>query len=195
MSFFDSVNALLEKKKIKLDYPINIVMGHKNSNFIDIELYELNKEIDEILEKKKIDEILKKKEIVSNDFYIVYKKERNGIIFESEDNINIFRGKKNNSLESILNSYKSIGITEDKKFKIYICLLPENDKFTIDGIPYNNGEIEYPDFNQFKYQNLYSYQDQNNFINVIYIEFIVRNARYNNLLSETIMPLKIKTRI
>ena len=54
MPFFDSVNALLEKNKIKLDYPINIVMGHKNSNFIDIELYELNKEIDEILEKKKI---------------------------------------------------------------------------------------------------------------------------------------------
>lgn len=205
MSFFDSVNALLEKKKIKLDYPINIVMGHKNSNFIDIELYEKDRKINEILEKKKIDEnikkkkvneikkensideILKKKEIVSNDFNIVYKKEKNEIIFESEDNINIFRGKKNNSLESILNSYKSIGITEDKKFKIYICLLPENDKFTIDGISYNNGEIEYPDFNQFKYQNLYTYQDQNNFINVIYIEFIVRNARYNNLLSETII--------
>ena len=184
MSFFDSVNALLEKKKIKLDYPINIVMGHKNSNFIDIELYEKDRKINEILEKKKIDEnikkkkvneikkensideILKKKEIVSNDFNIVYKKEKNEIIFESEDNINIFRGKKNNSLESILNSYKSIGITEDKKFKIYICLLPENDKFTIDGISYNNGEIEYPDFNQFKYQNLYTYQDQNNFINV-----------------------------
>ena len=119
MSFFDSVNALLEKKKIKLDYPINIVMGHKNSNFIDIELYELDKEIDEILEKKKIDEILKKKEIVSNDFDIVYKKGKNEIIFESEDNISIFRGK-NNSLEDILDSYKLIGITEDKKFKIYI---------------------------------------------------------------------------
>ena len=61
MSFFDSVNALLEKKKIKLDYPINIVMGHKNSNFIDIELYEKDRKINEILEKKKIDENIKKK--------------------------------------------------------------------------------------------------------------------------------------
>lgn len=204
MSFFDSVNALLEKKKIKLDYPINIVMGHKNSNFIDIELYEKDRKINEILEKKKIDEnikkkkvneikkensideILKKKEIVSNDFNIVYKKEKNEIIFESEDNINIFRGKKNNSLESILDSYKLIGITEDKKFKIYICPLPENNKVTIDGISYNNDEIQYPDFNQFKYQNLYTYQDENTFINAVYIEFIVRNARYNYILSDII---------
>ena len=52
MSFYDSVNTLLEKNKIKLDYPINIVMGYKNSNFIDIELYEPDKKIvsiDEIL--------------------------------------------------------------------------------------------------------------------------------------------------
>ena len=70
-------------------------------------------------------------------------------------------------MKSILNSYKSIGITEDKNLKFIYAFLPENDKFTIDGISYNNGEIEYPDFNQFKYQNLYTYQDQNNFINVI----------------------------
>lgn len=203
MSFFDSVNALLEKNKIKLDYPINIVMGHKNSNFIDIELYEKDNKINKILEKKKIDEnikkkkineileensideILKEKEIVSNDFNIVYKKRKNEIIFESEDNISIFRGK-NNSLEDILDSYKLIGITKDEEFKIYICPLPENNKVTIDGISYNNDEIQYPDFNQFKYQNLYTYQDENTFINAVYIEFIVRNARYNYILSDII---------
>jgi hypothetical protein len=203
MSFCDSINALLEKNKIKLDYPINIVMGYKNSNFIDIELYALDEKIDEILkiekidenikkkrineilEKKRIDEILKIKEIVSNDFNIVYEKEKNEIISESVDHINIFRGK-NNSLEDILDSYKLIGITEDKKFKIYICPLPENNKITIDGISYNNDEIQYPDFNQFKYQNLYTYKDENTFINAIYIEFIVRNARYNYILSDII---------
>jgi len=63
-------------------------------------------------------------------------------------------------------------------------LLPDEIENIIDGISYKNDEIQLPDFQHFKYQNLYIYQDEEEFINAILIEFIVRNARYNNLLSD-----------
>lgn len=174
MSFFDSVNTLLEKNKIKLDYPINIVMGHKNSNFIDIELYEKDKKFNEILKENSIDVILKKKEIVSNDFTIIWEKEENEIHFESENDFtNIF---KNISLEKVLNKYKYFGTTEDNKFKIYLFLIPNSLEST--------EEFQLPNFNNMKYQYLYKYENECQFTNAIYIEFMVRNAEYNNLYSD-----------
>lgn len=177
MSFYDSVNTLLEKNKIKLDYPINIVMGYKNSNFIDIELYEPDKKIDKILNNKKIvsiDEILNNKKIVNDDFIIIWEKEENEIYFESDsDSTNIF---KNISLEKVLNKYKYLGTTKDNKFKIYLFPIPDSLEST--------EECQLPNFNNMKYQYLYKYENESQFTNAIYIEFMVRNAIYNNLYSD-----------
>ena len=165
MTFYDAINTFLEKSNIKLDYPINVVMGHKNSKYIDIELYGTN---------KKIDEILNHEIIFSNDLSIVWKNEENDICFEHENSMTKITNRNGNeTVENTLKSFTHIGLTKDNKFNVYLFLIDDESDF--------EEEIKYPNFNSFKYKNLYSYQNKDSFIHAIYIEFIVRNAEYNNL--------------
>lgn len=171
MTFYDAINTFLKKSNIKLDYPIPVVIGYENSKYIDIELYGTN---------KKIDEILNHEIIINDDFSILWKDEENYLYFESENNIMKFKNK--NGDETVENALKSkslthIGLTKDNKFNIYLLLRNESN---------SEEEIKYPNFNSFQYKNLYSYQNEDTFIHAIYIEFMVRNAEYNNLLFDTI---------
>lgn len=171
MTFTSAINLSLEKIDIKLNYPINILMGYKNSEYIDIELFGTNKKIDEILNNA----------IIDNDLSVIYENEKKEVCFDTNGSSSVIYSN-NLSIEEILDSYKYLGRTQDNKFNIYLFLLPENNKILIDGIIRIDDEIQYPEINVFKYQNLYNYQDEEAFINAIYIEFIIRNARYNNLL-------------
>lgn len=171
MTFTSAINLSLEKIYIKLNYPINILMGYKNSEYIDIELFGTNKKIDEILNNA----------IIDNDLSVIYENEKKEVCFDTNGSLSVIYSN-NLSIEEILDSYKYLGSTQDNKFNIYLFLLPENNKILIDGIIRIDDEIQYPEINVFKYQNLYNYQDEEAFINAIYIEFIIRNARYNNLL-------------
>lgn len=175
MTFYDAINKLINKIDTKLNYPINVIMGYDNSKYIDYELFDNTKKIDEILEHPIIN---------SDDMSIKWENENSEICSESLNNLYVLKGNVHYEIEKSLNSFEYMGRTQDNKFNIYLHLLPEDQEITIDGINYLDGDIQLPNFNHFKYQNLYSYQNENSFINAIYIEFITRNARYNNLLSD-----------
>jgi hypothetical protein len=177
MNFYDAINKLINKIDTKLNYPINVIMGFKNSQYIDYELYDSTRKIDEILTQHTIVNIY--------DLSIIWGNGLNGIYSESLNNIHEFNNE--HKIKEVLNSFDYIGTTQDNKFNIYLHLKPEENTITIDEIDYVDGDIQLPDFNHFKYQNLYNYQDEDSFINAVYIEFITRNARYNNLISDILI--------
>jgi len=173
MTFYDTIDEILSMINANLEYPIPIVMGLQNSNYIDVELLDNN-----------LDMILKNKIPDTNDLSVVFIDNKdNKVVFQSYDNLCKYESNNGrNLIHDYLKSFEHIGKTTDKKYDLYLFLLPDEIENTIDGITYKNNEIQFPDFQHFKYQNLYTYQDEDKLINAILIEFIVRNARYNNLL-------------
>jgi len=173
MTFYDTIDEILSMINSNLEYPIPIVMGLQNSNYIDVEL--LNNDLDVIL-KNKIPN--------TNDLSVVFIDNKdNKVVCQSYDSLCKYESNnRKNLIHDYLKSFEPIGKTTDKKYDLYLYLLPDEIENTIDGITYKNNDIQLPDFQHFKYQNLYTYQDEDKFINAILIEFIVRNARSNNLL-------------
>ena len=175
MTFNDAIVKLLEVIGFRHSYPIKIIMGLKNSQYIDLQLFDGDN----------LDIILKSSILDINDLSIVWLDNKEQLNMQSFEHASIFTSNKESDLMQIcLKSYKFVGKTSDNRYEVYLYLLPDDIENTIDGITYKNNEIQLPDFQHFKYQNLYTYQNEDKFINAILIEFIVRNARYNNLLSD-----------
>lgn len=191
MTFYDAINELLKIINFKITYPISIVMGLKNSHYIDLKIFDLEKilNLQEILDKKllndnDIDTILHNPIPDSNDLSVVWLDHEHKINMQSFNNLYKFTSSdKSDSIRKFLKPYMNIG-TILNKYDIYLYLLPDDKKVTIDGIAYENDEIQLPDFQHFKYQNLYAYEDKEKFVNAVLIEFLVRNARYNGFLSD-----------
>jgi len=175
MTFYNTIDEILKTIDFNLEYPISIVMGLQNSNYIDLELLDND-----------LDVILSKQIPVINDLSVVFIKD-NKVVFQSYDSLCKYESSnRSNIISDYLKSFEFIGKTTDEKYDLYLFLLPDEIENTIDGITYKNDEIQLPNFQHFKYQNLYTYQDEDKFINAILIEFIVRNARYNGLLLDVI---------
>ena len=175
MAFIDAIIKLLDVIGFKYSHPIKIIMGLENSQYIDLQLFDGNN----------LDTILKKPIPDINDLSIVWLDNKEQLNIQSFEHTSIITSNKESDLmQNCLKSYKFVGKTTDDRYEVYLCLLPDEIENTIDGITYKNNEIQLPDFQHFKYQNLYTYQDEDKFINAILIEFIVRHARYNNLLSD-----------
>jgi hypothetical protein len=147
-------------------------MGPTNSDYIDDKLFDTE-----------IDEILKDTAPDHNDISIVWIDDK--YVYHSHSFNNSYKTSYNNSsLEERLNNYYYLVTTIDNKYKIYLYSLLDNKEVNINGVHYINNEVQLPKIKYFKYQNLYTYKNEEEFINAILIEFIVRNARHNNLFND-----------
>jgi hypothetical protein len=148
-------------------------MGLTNSEYIDDKLFDTE-----------IDEILKDTVPDHNDISIVWIDDK--YVYHSHSFNNLYKTScsNNRSMKEYLDIYDYVGRTMDNKYEIYLFLLPDNIEANTNGIHYKNDEVQLPQFKHFKYQNLYTYKNEEQFINAIIIEFIVRNARHNNLFND-----------
>ena len=80
MTFHNTITQLINKIEIELNYPINIIMGYSNSKYIDYELFDNTKKIDEILKHTIID---------SDDISIIWQNEKYDIYSKSYNNLHI----------------------------------------------------------------------------------------------------------
>jgi len=158
MTFNDAIVKLLEVIDFKYSYPIKIIMGLKNSQYIDLELFD----------KNNLDTILKKNIPDINDLSIVWLDDNEQLNMKSLEQLSIITSNRESDLmQNCLKPYKFVGKTTDNRYEVYLYLLPDEIEKTIDGITYKNNEIQLPDFHHFKYQNLYTYQDKEKFNNAI----------------------------
>ena len=200
MTYHDVINNLLSKIDEKMNFPINIVVCHYSANYIDVEFE---------FEERDIDKILHDNIPNNEDLSIVWIDGQHNVNYRSYDHLSKVSSKPDIlTIENHLKLYKNIGITKDKKYKIYLLLLPDEIEYEKDSVThkedfiYEDSKYEYnevilPTFNDDKYQNLYNYKKENDFINTILIEFIIRNAIFNNLLLDSFIselePRKLET--
>lgn len=183
MTYYDAINNLLNKIDDTLTFPINIIISHYSANYIDVELEHGERAIKKIL----LDDIPNIKHL-----FIVWIDSTNKINSRSWEHLHQFYSSSE-TLENILKPYKCITSIKDKRYKIYVSPLPDEIEYEIDGFvrkddfefwnaKYEFNEIALPDYNDYRYQNLYNYEKEKEFINAIYIEFIIRSIAYNHLL-------------
>ncbi|WP_415397807.1 hypothetical protein [Sulfurimonas sp. CS5] len=184
----------------KLNFPINIVVYSYSANYIYVEFEYEQRDICEILH----DDIPN-----SEDLLIEWIDNKNNINSISCDQSTIISSETNDlTIENHLKRHKYIATTKDKKYNIYLLPLPDKIEYDNNGFvqkkdfvyedkKYEFNEVVLPTFNHYRYKNLYNYKEEKGFINAILIEFIVRNAIYNDLLENSfnseLEPLEFET--
>ena len=181
MTYYDAINNLLDTIDDTLTFPINIIIFLCNADYIHSELEYEKRDIKKIL----LDDIPNIKHLS-----IVWIDSQNNINSRSWEHLHQCYSE---TLENILKPYKYITATKDKKYKIYLSPLSDEIEYEIDGFvrkddfvfmdaKYEFNEIVLPSYTDYRYQNLYNYEKEKEFINAIYIEFIIRSIAYNHLL-------------
>lgn len=184
MTYIEAIQKLLESIDEELSLPIHIVFYFYNANYINLK-------IEADIKKKSIDEVLCY-QIPNYEHFSIVWNDNNDVCFRSWHHLTKLKSD-NSSIESHLEPYKHISTTKDGKYNIFLALLPDEKKRERDGVryieylveddtKYEFNEVVLPTFSEYRYQNLYKYTEENEFLNAILIEFIVRNATYNNLL-------------
>jgi hypothetical protein len=181
MTYYDAINNLLDTIDDTLTFPINIIIFLCNADYIHSELEYEKRDIKKIL----LDDIPNIKHLS-----IVWIDSQNNINSRSWEHLHQCCSE---TLENILKPYKYITATKDKKYKIYLSPLSDEIEYEIDGFvrkdnfvfmdaKYEFNEIVLPSYTDYRYQNLYNYEKEKEFINAIYIEFIIRSIAHNHLL-------------
>jgi len=202
MTFYKTIQILLKNINHKLNSPIHVFFYFYNANYI---VYELD--------SRHIDEILNDKIPNPMNTEIRFIKDRNTIDIISYDAQSIDscvrHSIKNNShnlnIEKDFIQIKQTIITQDNKYKIHLVNMNEDEIiFEKDGFihhetysfyekKYDFGCIELPKLENYKYQNLYNYKDEDTFINAILVEFILRQIRYNKIVPDVLtIPIQAK---
>jgi len=185
MTFIDAISNLSEKIKNKTNYPMNVLLHFNNAFHIDYEFEN----------KRKIDDILLDK-IPNHDYVSI-------VWIDNQDKINqqslnsyckVSNENKSLDLTSFLSQYEFVGQTQDNNFNIYFAnKLQYDQEIERDGFLHNQyydyfdteqyrfENIKLPNIQDYRYQNLYKYEEENEFINAILLEFILRQVRYNKL--------------
>lgn len=190
MTYIDAIKKLLNKAGEELTYPVNINVHFLSANHIQFELDE-GRDINEILE----DEIKN-----SNHIGIRWLDNQNKInSITLDDNYGVT--KSSNSSDELtkesFNNKQFTVIGKDNKFRLLLYPLEENIEIEEDGfikekileheeIIYEVDKIKLPCFKDYKYKNLYNYDNEKEFSNAILLEFILRHINHNNLAPDKI---------
>ena len=194
MTFYETIYKILESNNIrdKLSQPINVVISSYNANYVDVAFN---------IDKKSIDKILSDDIPNYQDLAIEYINEQNEIISLSYDLSYKLRTNDNSlNIQEHLSHYTAIGRTklQDDEFIIYLSHPHKYERetevkgflrteyFVHDDCQYEVDKIKLPVLEEYKYQNLYNYKEENEFFNAILFEFINRHIDYNDILTDRI---------
>lgn len=190
MTFYDTIDKILSTNNLNIDLmlePINVIVFFGNVNHINSKI-ESNKKIDDIF----------KDEIPHPRALSLTWIDEDGIITSASiDSLSMFRLSKNDEIQKdYLNNYQDAGII-NSTYHIYLGKALEYEleldlngylcKFYYDELgeqKYIEDEIVIPDFKEIKYQKLYKYDNENDFINAVMLEFLFRNIQHNKILDK-----------
>lgn len=191
MTYKDVIKKLLNKAGNELTYPVNINVYFLSANHIQFEL-DNGRDINEIL----------KDEIKSIDHIAIrWLDNQNKINTVSLVDDDCQVTKTCNSTDKLtkesFNNKTFISTSKDNKFRYLLCPSKETIEIEENGfvkeetLEYEKGVYEFekivlPKFEDYKYKNLYVYDKEEEFINTILLEFILRHVNHNNLAPDII---------
>ena len=190
MTYIDAIKKLLNKAGDELTYPVNISFFFLNANYIQFGLDE-ERDINEIL----------KDEIKNSDHisirWLDNQNKINSITLNDNYGVTKFCNSSDELTKESFNNEQFTVIGKDNKFRLLLYPLEENIEIEENGFVkekileyekciYELDKIKLPSFKDYKYKNLYNYDNEEEFINAILLEFILRHINHNNLAPDKI---------
>lgn len=189
MTYIDVIKKLLNKAGDELTYPVNISVHFFSANHIQFELDD----------GRNINEIFKDKIKNCNHIGIQWLDNQNKINSIRLDDYGVTKSciSSGELTKESFNNEQFTVIGKDNKFRLLLYPLEENIEIEENGFVkekilehekgvYELEKIVLPKFEDYKYKNLYLYYKEEEFINAILLEFILRHINHNNLAPDKI---------